>query len=117
VSRTEDALAHLKKAIVNPKKEEEAEISYWLAACYAKQGDDQKAIAEYLKVPYLYTGGEKWGITSEFEAARLYEHLGEFNKAATLYRKIIRSDGDQGRFGRKALAQLEHINSQAGEDE
>lgn len=117
VSRTEEALAHLKKAIVNPKKEEEAEISYWLAACYAKQGDDQKAIAEYLKVPYLYTGGEKWGITSEFEAARLYEHLGEFNKAATLYRKIIRSDGDQGRFGRKALAQLEHLNSQEGEDE
>ncbi len=114
-SRFEDALEHFKKADVDPKKEDKPEILYWIGTCYAKLGDFSKAIAEYLKVPYLYSGIGKWGVTAEFEAARLYERQGGYAKAITLYRKIVNSDGEQGRFGKKALERIQRLSTLAGD--
>lgn len=114
-SKVENALKHFKKADKDPKKEDKPEIVYWKATCYSKLGDHGKAIAEYLKVPYLYSGAGKWGVTAEFEAARLYERKGEYNKAITLYRKIIRSDGEQGRFGKRAVKKIQRLNILAEE--
>lgn len=110
-SRIEDALRHFEKAGINPIEEEKPEVHYWIGACYARSGEYAKAITEYLKVPYLYSGAGKWGVTAEFEAARLYERQGEYPKAVTLYRKIVRSDGRQGRFGRKAAERIQRLDS------
>lgn len=110
-SRIEDAFKHFKEANKAPKEEDKPEIIYWLATCYSKLGDYSKAITEYLKVPYLYSNVGKWGVTAEFEAARLYERQGEYSKAITLYRKIVRSDGEQGRFGKKALERITRLNT------
>ncbi len=110
-SKVEDAFEQFKKANNTPKKEDKPEILYWLGTCYSKSGDYSKAIAEYLKVPYLYSKAGKWGVTAEFEAARLYERLGEYSKAITLYKKIIRSDGEQGRFGKKAFERIQRLNT------
>jgi tetratricopeptide (TPR) repeat protein len=114
-SRNEEALAHFNEANIDPNKEDKPEIIYWIATCYSKMGDHTKAIAEYLKVPYLYSGIGKWGVTAEFEAARLYERQGEYDKAVTLYKKIIRSDGEQGRFGKNALARIQQLNLLTGD--
>lgn len=116
-SKIKEAFEHFNKANVNPRKEDKPEILYWLATCYSKLGDFSKAIAEYLKVPYLYAGVgiSKWGVTAEFEAARLYERLGEYSKAITLYRKIVHSDGEQGRFGKKAHARIQRLSALVGE--
>ncbi len=114
-SQIEEAFEHFKKAKIDPKKEDKPEILYWIGTCYAKLGDHLKAIAEYLKVPYLYSGIAKWGVTAEFEAARLYERLGEYTKAITLYRKIVNSDGERGRFGKKALIRIQRLNTLAGD--
>lgn len=116
-SKIEDAYEHFKKANNNPKKEDKPEILYWIATCYSKLGDFSKAIAEFLKVPYLYAGVgiSKWGVTAEYEAARLYERLGEYTKAITLYRKIVQSDGEQGRFGKKALSRIQRLSALVGE--
>ncbi len=114
-SRIEEAFEQFKKANENPKKEDKPEILYWLGTCYAKLGDYSKAIAEYLKVPYLYSGIGKWGVTAEFEAARLYERQGEYTKAISLYRKIVNSDGEQGRFGKRALERIQRLSTLAGD--
>jgi tetratricopeptide (TPR) repeat protein len=82
-----------------------------MATCYAKLGEYQRAITEYLKVPYLYSGVGKWGVTAEFEAARLYERQGEYSKALTLYGKIVRSDGERGQFGRQAKKRIQRLNT------
>ncbi|MBD3347459.1 MAG: tetratricopeptide repeat protein, partial [Chitinivibrionales bacterium] len=114
-SRFEEALIHFQKAGKNPNKEDKPEILYWIATCHAKLGEYRNAIAEYLKVPYLYSGIGKWGITGELEAARLYERLGEYDKARSLYKKIVRSDGQHGRFGKDAserLARLENLTEE-----
>ena len=116
-SKIKEAFEHFNKANVNPGKEDKPEILYWIATCYSKLGDFSKAIAEYLKVPYLYAGVGigKWSVTAEFEAARLYERLGEYSKAITLYRKIVHSDGEQGSFGKQAHMRIQKLSALVGE--
>jgi tetratricopeptide (TPR) repeat protein len=114
-SRIEESIEQFKLARKDAKKEDEPEILYWMGTCYARQGDLTKAITEYLKVPYLYAGIGKWGVTAEFEAARLYERQGDYGKATTLYRKIVNADGEQGKFGKKALERIQRLNTLAGD--
>ncbi len=110
-SRVEEALPYFEEANKNPSAEDKPELIYWIATCYSKLGEYQRAISEYLKVPYLYSGMGKWGVTAEFEAARLYERQGEYLKATTLYKKIVRSDGERGHFGKKALERIDRLSN------
>jgi TolA-binding protein len=110
-SHFDEALKQFAKASASPSLEEKPEIMYWTATCYARQGDYQKAATEYLKVPSLYAGIGRWGITSECEAARLYERLGEYKKALALYRKIVRTDGETGELGREAVSRVEQLST------
>ncbi|MFP4416636.1 MAG: tetratricopeptide repeat protein [Fibrobacterota bacterium] len=110
-SRVEQALDHFEEANKNPSPEDKPELIYWIGTCYSKLGEYQRAISEYLKVPYLYSGMGKWGVTAEFEAARLYERQGEYSKATNLYKKIVRSDGERGHFGKKALERVRRLSN------
>ena len=110
-SRAAEALAHFQKADDNPGAQEKPEILYWIATCYAKMGDFNRATSEYLKVPALYAGIGRWDMTSECEAARLYERMGEYGKAVSLYKKIVTTDGETGDLGKEALARMEQLNS------
>ncbi len=110
-SRFEEAIKHFEKANRNPAPEEKPEILYWLGLCYTKTGEYQKALTELLKVPYLYSGEGKWGVTAEFEAARIYERRGEYERAKSLYRKIVRTDGETGQFGRAANKRLKQLSN------
>lgn len=112
-SRYQDALRYFQMANKNPEPVDKPEIVYWIATCHSKLGEHRAAIAEYLKVPYLYSDAGKWGITAELEAARLYERMEEFDNARTLYKKIVQSDGERGRFGKQALSRLERLNNLA----
>lgn len=112
--KTSDALIEFIKAQKDPLKDDKPEIHYWIATCHSKLGDLDKAIAEYLKVPYQYASAGKWGVTSEYEAARLYERQGNFSQAMTLYNKIIRSDGEQGRFGKRAVERMRILKNIGG---
>jgi tetratricopeptide (TPR) repeat protein len=110
-SRYDEALRLFAKASVNPGPEEKPEILYWIATCWARQGELRKAAAEYLKVPALYVGLGRWGLTSECEAARIFEKLGEYKKALDLYRKIVRFDGETGELGRDAASRIEQLST------
>jgi len=109
-SHFEDALKYFPKAATGAAPDEKPEILYWMAHCWARLGDHQKAITEYCKVPALYPNAGQWAITSEFEAARLYEHIGETKKALALYKKIVLADGEKGVFGKDAAAQCARLN-------
>ncbi len=113
-SKFQDALGYFNKANENPDPVDKPEIVYWIATCHSRLGEHQKAVSEYLKVPYLYADAGKWGVTAELEAARLYERMEEFDKARNLYKKIVQSDGERGRFGKQALSRLERLNNLAG---
>jgi DNA uptake lipoprotein len=113
----EDAVKKLQKAgASSPAAQEKPEILYWMATCYAKLGDLQKAVSEYLKVPAQYENAGQWAVTSEFEAARICERLGDYKKALGLYKKIILADGENGEIGKEALSQLSRLNLQIKEN-
>jgi tetratricopeptide (TPR) repeat protein len=108
-ARFEDALKQLEKAGRNgPSVEEKPEILYWTAVCFEKLGDQRKAIAEFLKVPASYEKIGEWAITSEFEAARLYERVGEPKKALGLYKKIALSGA--GEISKEATANVSRLS-------
>jgi tetratricopeptide (TPR) repeat protein len=116
-ARMEDALKKLQKAgASNPAAQEKPEIVYWTATCYAKLGDLQKAVSEYLKVPAQFENAGQWPVTSEYEAARIYERLGDVKKAYNLYKKIVLTDGENGEIGKEALEQISRLNIQAKEN-
>ncbi|OGJ85676.1 MAG: hypothetical protein A2268_16885 [Candidatus Raymondbacteria bacterium RifOxyA12_full_50_37] len=91
-----------------------AEVTYWIAKCAASTGDDQKAIVEYLKVPFLYKDGGMWGFTAKLEAAQLYEKIGDMANARNIYEQIVSADTPEGRFGRVAAARIKRIEIMAG---
>jgi tetratricopeptide (TPR) repeat protein len=116
-ARMEDALKKLQKAgASNPAAQEKPEIMYWTATCYAKLGDLQKAVSEYLKVPAQYENSGQWPVTSEYEAARICERLGDYKKALGLYKKIVLVDGENGDIGKEALVQISRLTIQAKEN-
>ena len=55
-------------------------------------------------------------MTSEYEAARIYERLGDVKKAYNLYKKIVLTDGENGEIGKEALEQISRLNIQAKEN-
>jgi tetratricopeptide (TPR) repeat protein len=108
-ARFEDAVKQLQKAgSCSPTLLEKPEILYWTAICFEKLGDDQKAIAEFLKVPVFYAKTGEWAVTSQFEAARLYERAGEPKKALDLYKKIVLADA--GEIGKEATAHIARLS-------
>jgi TolA-binding protein len=116
-SRMEDAIKKLQKASAsNPTAQEKPEILYWTATCYAKLGDLQKALSEFLKVPAQYENAGQWTLTSEYEAAGICERLGDNKKAYGLYKKIVLADRENGEIGKEAQAQISRLNIQAKEN-
>ena len=50
--------------------ESRARAFYWMGTSYERLGDYQSAVVEYLKVPYLATGGGMWIVTAQLKAHR-----------------------------------------------
>jgi hypothetical protein len=55
-------------------------------------------------------------VTSEYEAARICERLGDYKKALGLYKKIVLVDGENGEIGKEAFVQISRLNIQAKEN-
>jgi tetratricopeptide (TPR) repeat protein len=90
-------------------EEQKGRAHYWAGISLKNLDRCDEAIREFLRVPYLRTGG-MWGVTSKLEAAACYERLGRLDEAKEIYRQIIASSGegsDWGALARKSLDRLE----------
>jgi hypothetical protein len=76
-------------------------------------GRYSEAVREFLRVPYLRTGG-MWGVTSKLEAAGCYERIGETEAAKKIYQDVVRSHGSGSDWGRVASEALERIGAEEG---
>ncbi len=104
-------MQYFKRALATADKKDKPEALYWIGSCHKMLGDHSTAITEFLKVPYLHSNSGRWAVTAEYEAARLYEKAGEYSKAISLYKKVVRKDGRAGRMGKQALYYIEQIRS------
>jgi len=69
---------------VATSEEQQGRAHYWAGMSLKSLGRYDEAIREFLRVPYLKTGG-MWGITSKLEAAAVTSFKGDLGQAQAIY--------------------------------
>lgn len=92
-------------------EEQRGRAHYWSGICLKNLDRCGEAVREFLRVPYLRTGG-MWGVTSKLEAAGCYERLGRIEEAAGIYRQIVQAHGEDSDWGSVAAEALERLEGQ-----
>ena len=96
-------------------EEQRGRAHYWSGAVLKNLGRYDEAIREFLRVPYLQTGG-MWGVTAKLEAAGAYEMTKRFDEAERIYRAVLESHGPDSDWGRIAAGGLERIDARRNGD-
>ena len=99
---------------VSTTDEQRGRAHYWAGISLKNLGRYAEAVREFLRVPYLRTGG-MWGITSKLEAAGCYERVGEIEEARKIYQDVVKSHGAGSDWGRVASEALERIDAARGQ--
>jgi len=97
---------------VATSEEQQGRAHYWAGMSLKSLGRYDEAIREFLRVPYLKTGG-MWGVTSKLEAAACCELKGDLGQAKTIYESVLSSHGPASDWGRVASDGLKRIEERA----
>ncbi|MCK4548707.1 MAG: tetratricopeptide repeat protein [Candidatus Krumholzibacteria bacterium] len=95
-------------------EEQQGRAHYWAGISLKYLNRCDEAIREFLRVPYLRTGG-MWGVTAKLEAAVCYEKLGRLDEAKSIYSQVVSSHGENSDWGSMAKKSLERL--EAGEQQ
>ena len=93
---------------VATSEEQQGRAHYWAGMSLKSLGRYDEAIREFLRVPYLKTGG-MWGITSKLEAAGCYELKGDLGQAQAIYESVLSAYGPTSDWGKVASEGLKRI--------
>jgi len=106
------AIDYLKSLLREADVSSASEIQFWIAESYFNQNQYEKAIAEYLKIPYMNPPTKlDWAASALWKAGNAYERLGKSEKAIQLYERIIREKGSSSNFGRFARRRIDELNA------
>lgn len=94
-------------------EEQRGRAYYWAGISLKHQGKFGNAVREFLRVPYLKTGG-MWGVTAKLEAADCYEKMGEVGQAEKIYRDVLSAHGAGSDWGKLAKEALDRIAEARG---
>ncbi len=95
-------------------EEQQGRAHYWAGISLKYLNRCEEAIREFLRVPYLRTGG-MWGVTSKLEAAVCYEKLGRVDEAKSIYAQVVSAHGEKSDWGSMAKKSLDRL--EAGEQQ
>jgi TolA-binding protein len=107
------AIAAYEQAMPLLDTESRARAFYWMGTSYEQLGDYQSAVVEYLKVPYLASGGGMWVVTAQLKAADCYIKIDRDDAAREIYGKVIRAHGATSNWGGMAQKKLDELNAAA----
>ncbi|MBN1163886.1 MAG: tetratricopeptide repeat protein [Candidatus Krumholzibacteriota bacterium] len=99
-------------------EEQQGRAYYWSGISLKNQGKCAEAVRDFLRVPYLRTGG-MWGITATLEAAVCYEKIGQVEEARNIYQSVVSRHGatsDWGKIAKQALDRIDGVET-GGEGE
>lgn len=110
----EQAIVFYQKALESKENDtvktlSNCEILFSIADLYELSGNLQKAVEEYLRIPYLYPSETKWVVKSYLRAARIFENKEDWAQAKTSYEKIMMYPVEERAF---AQEKLDRINTQ-----
>lgn len=93
---------------VTADEEQQGRAHYWAGTSLKSLRRYDDAIREFLRVPYLRTGGN-WGVTAKLEAAACYELAGDPAQAKPIYESVLQAHGPNSDWGRVAADGLKRI--------
>jgi tetratricopeptide (TPR) repeat protein len=92
-------------------EENQARLRFQLAETLFVLGQYEDAVLEYLKVAYLNEDQFLFAVTARLRAADSYAHLGQRDRAISMYEDIIQRYGAASEYGRTAQAHLENVRA------
>ena len=88
----------------------DAELQFLLADCYQLNHQYDRAVEEYLRIPYLYPNEAYWVIKANLRTARIFEDNEQWDDAKITYTKILKFQTDESKFAQERLDWInEHI--------
>lgn len=87
--------------------ETKARAYYWMASAYEQLGDFQSAVVEYLKVPFLSSGGGAWVVTAQLKAAECYTRIDRNDAAREIYNRVVQQYGVGSNWGKLAKEKID----------
>jgi len=85
----------------------DAELIFAAADLYELQNQHQRAVEEYLKIPYLHQEETVWVIRAYLRAARILENSENWDEAAVAYEKVIALDAEESAYARERLDEIQ----------
>ena len=109
----DQALLHFQNLLEEASPDLEAEIRYYIGECYFYKADYERAILEFLKVPYLTTKptGIDWRANAFYMAGQSYEKMGKYNDAIKMYQEIINRPGIDATFKAGAQKEIDRVHT------
>lgn len=100
------AIQSLNQALDVAKKDslyKNSEIQFRIADTYQLLNQSQKAIDEYMKVPYLYPDDKSWVVKSYLRLGRMFEDDEQWPEAISAYQKVIDLKTDEMKFAKERV--------------
>ncbi len=109
----DQSILHLEDLLETTDSELEGEIRYYIGEGYFGKGNYERAILEFLKVPYLVTkkGPVDWTANSFYMSAQAYEKMAKYDEAIGMYKQIVDRPGIDQTFKAAALKEIDRVNS------
>ncbi|HPN87958.1 MAG TPA: tetratricopeptide repeat protein [Candidatus Omnitrophota bacterium] len=100
------AIEFYEKALNSEKESSQSlnpELQFNIADAYQLSNKQDKAIEEYLKIPYLYPKETLWIIKSYLRIGRIFEDAEKWEEANTIYNKIIKLGTEESKFAQERI--------------
>jgi tetratricopeptide (TPR) repeat protein len=109
----DQAIVHYESLLDMVDKKTECEIRYYMGECYYAKVDYQRALVEFLKVPYIFPKNVKndWTAVSFYLAGSSYEKMAKYEQAITMYQQIIDWPNIDEIFKAKAVKEIERVKA------
>ncbi len=84
-----------------------AEIQFSIGDAYELLKNNDSAVEEYLKIPYLYPNEKTWVVKAYLRTARIFEDEEKWDKARLIYYKVIELKPEELKFAQERLEWIE----------
>ncbi len=111
----DQSILHLQNLLEDADADLEGEIRYYIGEAFFGKGDYERAVLEFLKVPYLVTkkGRVDWTANAFYMSGQSYEKMEKYVEAVGMYKQIVDRSGIDQTFKAAALKEIDRVNSLA----
>jgi TolA-binding protein len=109
----DQSIMYLQNLLEDVDADLEAEVRYSIGEAYFGKGDYDRAILEFLKVPYLVTkkGRVDWIPNAFYMSGQAYEKMGKYDQAIAMYQQIVDRLGIDQTFKSAAQKEIDRVNA------